>query len=491
MNLKKLSTLAIAGVAALAVSGSALANVCAFDTVPAATLLYPFVALDYNNPVDGLNTNIAVTNVSDQAQIVHWTIWTDRSEGIFDFNFVLSGYDVETMNMRDLLIAGDIPATGTSGGLVVNGGFPFDDGPIDVVNGLLPDAESTSARSGDCRPGDPGYPAFTKTDDLPASTLLLFRQLLQQTQNASKTHDDCLGTVGPLESPTWFDSLDDSGPTWFYITADVVQSCNLFFPDLDAAYWDTEVFRDTDANVLMGDVLWTNNGARFSEADNAVHIEADADLGTVATGDGFGDPISFYYRYSTDRGNTPDNREPLPTAWGFRYFGVGDAALGTYIRAWKGSTFNTSITDLVSTTGTRRVLDCLAYTYYAWDEDENVITATGNPWSQPGGVVVRPNLLPLETQEVSADVFNTPGDKGWMLFVWHPSNDDLRPDARADIWQTWMGVKYTAFETFSAAMGATVMGNYGCFSDQTLPGLGIGYDYVDAITGYVESPGSW
>ncbi len=66
--------------------------------------------------------------------------------------------------------------------------------------------------------------------------------------------------------------------------------------------------------------------------------------------------------------------------------------------------------------------NCHAYTYYAWDEDEMVTTVASVPWSQPGGGSVIPNLIPLETQEVPVDEFNTPGAFGWMLFVWPASN---------------------------------------------------------------------
>jgi len=102
---------------------------------------------------------------------------------------------------------------------------------------------------------------------------------------------------------------------------------------------------------------------------------------------------------------------------------------------------------------------------------------------------VIPNLIPLETQQVPVDQFDTPGAFGWMLFVWPASN---YPPATAttapdDYYQTWMGVRYNAAGAWSAAMDAAVMGNWNCFSDQVLPNIGINYTYVDA-TGYVTSP---
>jgi len=47
-------------------------------------------------------------------------------------------------------------------------------------------------------------------------------------------------------------------------------------------------------------------------------------------------PQSFYHRYTSLAANT-DGREPLPTAWAFRYLGAGIPDIGTDVRVWKGS----------------------------------------------------------------------------------------------------------------------------------------------------------
>ncbi len=133
--------------------------------------------------------------------------------------------------------------------------------------------------------------------------------------------------------------------------------------------------------------------------------------------------------------------------------------------------------------------NCHAYTYYAWDEDEMVTSVTTVPWSMPGGEAVIPNLIPLETQQVPVEQFDTPGAFGWMLFVWPASNYvNAGAGAQDDFYQTWMGVRYNAFGEWSAAMDGAVMANFNCFSDQVLPALGTNYSYVDAA-GYVTSPG--
>lgn len=469
--MKRFLSVALAGALVLGLSSVVYANICAFDPVPAATLLFPFVAFDYNNPIDGTTTLFSITNVSNEAQIVHVTLWTDDSVAVLDFNIVLSGYDVQTLNIRDILINGLLPVTVTAnqtGYPVINGPIPSDDGPVEPPVGL-PDSDGTNTLRTRCNPTDhPSYPGLYTTP-IDQVTLAVLQSFLQTTQVVVKGHSNCAGTRYTLVPDDWWQLRDDTEPTWMYITADVVQTCNKFFPDVDAEYWDDEVRYD---NVLIGDMLWVDAAARYSEADNAVHIEADTNLAAVVFPDADGNPHSFYYRYSTLKDNTNDYREPLPTAWAFRYVGAGIPDFDTYIRVWKGSTFFNFIQDFEIVGGRYYAKDCLAYTYYAWDEDEDVITVDENPWSFPGEPEVRPNLIPIETQEVSIDQFNTVGPFGWMLFIWPPANgEDI------DVYQTWMGVKYVYFD-YSMFHSGAVMSNWICFPTQVLPNLGTSYDYV-------------
>ena len=48
--MKRFVTLALVSALVLGASSIVYANVCAFDAVPAATILFPFVTLDYNAP---------------------------------------------------------------------------------------------------------------------------------------------------------------------------------------------------------------------------------------------------------------------------------------------------------------------------------------------------------------------------------------------------------------------------------------------------------
>jgi hypothetical protein len=545
--MKRFFTLALVGALALGVSSVANANFCAFDPAPAATLLFPFVAFDYNNPIDGAETLFGITNVSSEAQVVHVTLWSDYSTAVFDFNILLSGYDVVTLHIRDFLYFGTLPDTGTTGDyLVAANDDPFADGPVTAgdTGVYLDPSESTgtldpSGTANDrCNPNFTAYPVYPP---IPQPLLDQIRLVLQASQTSEREHGDCsLGISAPIVPDDWFQARTTADPTWMYITADVTWTCNQDLPDAAADYWR---FNSADplrfgfpgsaggekrvTNVLMGDIFWLNDAARFSEADNAVHIEADPFLGDVVTltptaPDYF--PMSFYYRYSVATLGVAetDMREPLPTGWAFRYIGYMNNQYDTWIRAFKqGTNYFDDGTPPSTSWGqddgpqvwdlwvddnnlptSMIACDQLAYTYFAWDEDEDVLTTSQDPWSCPPILPYctpgfSPNLLPLETQEVNIDQFNLVDMSGWVMFLWPASNWDDGDDAwdHGDWYQTWMGVKYGAYGTYSAAMSAAVMANFNCFADQVYPGLGLGYfwldeshDYPGAVDdGYTES----
>ena len=490
--MKRFLTLALMGAVMLGAGSVAYANVCAFDPVPAATLLFPFVTYNYDLGDTGYNTLFAITNVSNEATIVHVTVWTDFSVAILDFNILLTGYDVQTVSIRDILRDGQLPITKVQANPATAG--VFEDGPVSGANTYalfdptnLPNPQATTVLSPSrCATTMQGYPG-NYTTKIPQGVRDLFQGWLQSSQTVDRFHYNCDGDVWDdsyVPEPTpWFEGRDDTGNTWMYLTADVVQTCNLDFPD-DLAYWTAGELRYD--NILMGDVIYVNQTARLSEAENAVQIEAAGALELLAT------PIpdtpywaSFYARYGNPYGYA-DYREPLPTAWAFRYMQdddpVSGIGLSTAIRAWKGTTLNRFVPDLVLEEYDESPLamvarNCVAYTYYAWDEAENVTTTTTNPWSMPGGESVILNLLPLETQEVMADQFNIVDKYGWFLFVWPASN--FAPMGTPEDWyQTWMGVQYVKNDLsgapeYSSFRTGHVMANYNCFEDQVLPLLGI------------------
>src|SRR3954471_10974585 len=93
----------------LAGSLPAVAKTCAVDAVPAATLLLPYFEVDLTKP-GGRTTLLAINNASDRATLAHVVLWTDLGVPTLAFDVYLTGYDIQTLNLRDVL-AGRLPVT--------------------------------------------------------------------------------------------------------------------------------------------------------------------------------------------------------------------------------------------------------------------------------------------------------------------------------------------------------------------------------------------
>src|SRR5499426_2625771 len=94
----------------LALGGQALAVICTIDDVPAATLLLPYFEVSPCSDPNGVTTLFSVNNASATAILAHVVVWGDLSVPVLDFNIYLTGYDVQTINMRDIL-NGTLPRT--------------------------------------------------------------------------------------------------------------------------------------------------------------------------------------------------------------------------------------------------------------------------------------------------------------------------------------------------------------------------------------------
>ena len=94
----------------LAVAGTGYAVTCAYDNVPAATLLVPYCKVSLNGatgafpiPTGGTDTLVSIVNVSTPGVIAHVTVWNKYSKAVIDFNLPLTGKDVVSFSMRDIM----------------------------------------------------------------------------------------------------------------------------------------------------------------------------------------------------------------------------------------------------------------------------------------------------------------------------------------------------------------------------------------------------
>src|SRR6185295_9987057 len=110
----KRNVLCLALLALLALSGQASALICTVDDVPAATLLLPYFEVDLDNP-NGVTTLFSVNNASASATLAHVTVWSTWSIPVLDFDVYLTGFDVQTISLANVLANGILPNTASAG----------------------------------------------------------------------------------------------------------------------------------------------------------------------------------------------------------------------------------------------------------------------------------------------------------------------------------------------------------------------------------------
>ena len=250
-------------------AGTAHAGMCDNDERPAATLLLPYFEVDLQNP-DGIDTVFSINNAYENALLAHVVLWSDMGVPVLNFNVYLTGFDVQTINLRDIL-NGMLPQTASAG-----------QDPADTIS---PQGElSQDIDFPDCAGQLPLPP-------LPATLLDTVRKLL--TGQASPLSGSCAGRNRG-------DQIARG-----YVTVDTVNNCTLSFPS-DPVYFSGLA---TNQNNLFGDYTLINSSRGSAIGNPLVHIEA-FDSGFTA-----GD-YTFYGRYVG--WNADDGREPLATTFGAR-----------------------------------------------------------------------------------------------------------------------------------------------------------------------------
>ena len=438
------------------------ANYCARDLVPAATLLFPYVAVAVDETgapePSGLTTITTVTNLGSEARVVHFTVWDASGDPKVDFDEILSGYDVLRIDWRDFLNGRfDIFDTSRTALTVEPPATfdPFEWGPDGrgQAGGLVPPQNRNAPGSAwpNCKPLGSNYgPPYGNRSDL-AGTI----QSLLQAVLVSLDRDGCTdpALLRQERLGLWEDLTRD--PTFFYVTADVVADCNLYFPE-NSLYWSAGIV--AQSNVLVGELLYVDQGAGEVQSLPAVHVEA----ATNQTGFGFYEErllpgIETY-------------REPLATAFGFTYRDDPASGISSTLTVWK------NYSELAGAV----IRDCGPYLYYAWDMDERSISTATDPQGFP--VSGRdPNQFPLASQRVpfTATYFDLPAANGWATVVLPPSygtwndpySDPVEP--AYDFLMGWIAMSTRVGGAETSSEVAT-LANAHCFPGQVLPTLGIG-----------------
>ena len=411
--------LALLGLVTL--GGQSFAELCTIDAVPAATLLLPYFEVDLG-PDAAVTTLFSVNNASAAPTVAHVTLWTDFTIPTLDFDIFLTGYDVQTVNLRDLFQNGDVPVTADQAR------DPFDD-------------ISPGGFDGDFDSWDGSIPGCGGILPIPGGNIggALLQRIQQAHTGSPVTFDGglCLG----------WDHGDEIARG--YITIDNVNECNLLFPSSPGYFAAGGTGTASDVNQLWGDYFYVDLSAdgNFAQGEPLVHIEAEPNA--FVAGD-----YTYYGRYVAF--SAVDDREPLVTAWGTRYFNDPDGALngGTDLIIWRDS--RDAATGGVFCGGGPGWFQLNQSEIIAFDEEENwteLCLATGSV-SPPPGILT---CIPLETQRISllnetgpGAPLNVPYEFGWMYLNLNLTSDPIGvPNSNFPAAQSWLVAVHSADGAFS------------------------------------------
>jgi hypothetical protein len=384
---------------------------CDVSYLPAATLLLPYFEVDPDD-IGGETTIFTVTNVGAFPQIARVTLWTDYAIPVLSFNIYLTGYDVQGINLRDVIVRGVVAP---------------DDGTGTAVSprGSLSKPSNTKIDVRDCIQLPGQLPTEVVERVLGALTLGVFPAVGSDPacNRTGLVHENAIG----------------------YATIDVVAACTDAMPG-DAAYFAQDIRYD---NVLIGDYQQINPTENFAQGGTLVHIRAVPEGGTQATRADDANlhtnlPRTFYGRFT--KNGISDARQPLPTQFGGRWISGGPTAFQTTFKIWR---------ELAEHTGTCRVPDLDFVDIVTFDEAENAV-GTASP---PIGTPIPPFIAAASRLSVeNAFVFPQPANgaiAGWVYM----NLDRKAGDAFVD--QAWLISSMRAEGRYSADNDALAFGN-GC-----------------------------
>jgi hypothetical protein len=282
---------------------------CDIKVGPAATLLLPYFEVDVASTTEQ-TTLFTITNVSRYSQIAHVTLWTDWSFPVLTFNIFLAGYDVQSINLRDILVSGIIAS-------------PAGTGPTTAKSplGLL-----TSPATGGPGYANPNFKTTIDCDAVPGVVPQTVMSIVRQALTAGLA-PSCTRAVGGVHA-------NAIG----YATIDVIGSCTTRFPS-DPLYYTTDLLFD---NVLIGDYQQiapgTGNGFALpydATGNPMVHMRAVPEGGGAGSNVATELPYTFYDRYTPATNRVQDRRQPLPSTFAARYIQGGAVPFQTNYSIWR------------------------------------------------------------------------------------------------------------------------------------------------------------
>jgi hypothetical protein len=397
---------AVTALLALLTGFPAAASICSLDDRPGASLLLPYFEVNLNDP-NGLTTLFSVNNATDKAVLTNVVLWTDLGVPTLSFQVYLTGYDVQTINLRDIF-AGNIPPTASSS-----------QAPQDVISpkGLQSQDSDYASCSG----------------VLPADSLSSFMRFHLRTAHTG------------LLSPFWglcAGQRFNDGLARGYITIDTVSRCSSLVPG-DAGYFGPGGVATHD-NVLWGDFFYVDPPNFYADGENLVRLKSDPVF--------FAGKRTFYGRFVN--GSGADGRQPLAPNWATRFLSPTEYTGHSDLIVWRDSG---QLTQPFTCGQAPSWYPLVLSSYIAFNEQEEPFIPQPLPIDPPPPLPL-PTQLPAVANrlKVGTEPLPTPFEFGWIylhLGQFHGSAFDPS--------QGWVGVRLEALGGYSAGYGTTPLSS-GC-----------------------------
>jgi hypothetical protein len=380
---------------------------CDISVQPAATLLLPYFEVSTDFPITD-TTIFTITNVTDADRIARVTLWTEYSFPVISFNIYLTGYDVQPINLFDVIVRGVIaPDEGTGNEVSPRG--PLSD-PDTLIEGQF-------------------------CDRMPGQLDDAYVQRMQSAFTLGVIPP--LGTFSPACAPVGNVHANAIG----YATIDVVGNC-LFSQPNEPAYFSQDIRYD---NVFTGDYQQIDTTTQSAQINPLVHIRAIPEGRTPSTRNTahfrVNFPDTFYGRYSA--GTTSDARQPLPSTFHARWIEGGPLQYETFYKIWREGT--TGVGAQCTEYANNAALPVREVVVF--DEQENPFVSAG-PLTLP-----ETSLLAVDDGAMPPVTNGAQG--GWTYF----NLDTVGGDG--DATQNWVIVSMQSPAGYAGDFDATALGN-GC-----------------------------
>lgn len=252
---------------------------CLRGVEPSASLLIPYFEVALGSS-EGITTLMAITNTLPEPVLAKVVLWSDWALPVGSFHVYLTGFDVQTLNFRDIM-AGQLPESGA--------------------------ATSPVGDRSDPNSSFPGCDSENVSGSFDAS-------FVRRALRGDEVGGGC------------WSSPEHPGRAVGYATVDVVNSCSPILPT-DEGYFEAEgVGVAANTNALLGDFFLAEPGENFAQGTPAVHLVADSEF--FAPGD-----TTFYGEYVGF--DASDARRPLPSSLGMRFISNSSFDGGTDLMVWR------------------------------------------------------------------------------------------------------------------------------------------------------------